>query len=76
MNQIVLNGKELSKRIEEQLKEKVAYFKEKTGKVATLATIIVGEDSASQTYVRMKGNACQRIGINSLKVELDKSTTT
>ena len=76
MSQIILNGKELSKKIEEELKEKVAYLKEKTGKVATLATIIVGENPASQTYVRMKGNACQRIGIDSLKVELDKNTTT
>ena len=76
MSKIILNGKELSKKIEEELKEKVRYLKEKTGKVATLATIIVGEDPASQTYVRMKGNACERIGINSLKIELDKNTTT
>lgn len=76
MSQIILNGKELSKKIEAELKEKVAFLKEKTGKNATLATIIVGEDPASQTYVKMKGNACQRIGINSLKIELDKKTTT
>ncbi len=76
MNPLVLNGKELSKKIEEELKEKVAFLKEKSGKTATLATIIVGDDIASQTYVRMKGNACERIGINSLKVELKKETTT
>ena len=68
MQPIVLNGKELSKKIEEDLIKKVEKLKEKTGKNATLATIIVGDDLASQTYVKMKGNACDRIGINSLKI--------
>lgn len=76
MQAMVLNGKELSKKIEEELKEKVLKLQEKSGKNATLATIIVGSDPASQTYVRMKGNACRRIGINSLKVELKEETTT
>lgn len=76
MSTIILNGKELSKKIEEDLREKVEILKEQTGKVATLATIIVGSDPASQTYVRMKGNACKRVGINSLKVELKEETTT
>lgn len=76
MSALVLNGKELSKKMEEELREKVAKLKEKTGKTATLATIIVGEDPASQTYVRMKGNACARIGIESLKIELNYNTTT
>lgn len=76
MSKLVLNGKELSKKVEEELKEKVEILKEKTGKNATLATIIVGSDPASQTYVKMKGNACKRVGINSLKVELKEETTT
>lgn len=76
MSATILNGKELSKKLEEELKEKVAKLKEISRKTATLATIIVGEDPASQTYVRMKGNACARIGIQSLKIELDYNTTT
>jgi methylenetetrahydrofolate dehydrogenase (NADP+)/methenyltetrahydrofolate cyclohydrolase len=76
LNQVVLNGKELSKKIEQNLKEKVSFLKEKTGKVPMLATIIVGDDSASQTYVKMKVNACERVGIKSLKIELDKSIKT
>jgi len=76
MQPLILNGKELAKKLEEELKEKVTELKEKTGKNATLATIIVGNDPASQTYVKMKGNACARVGINSLKVELDEETTT
>lgn len=76
MSIVVLNGKELSKKTEEELKEKVAILKEKSGKNATLATIIVGDNPASQTYVKMKGNACERIGIKSLKIELKENTST
>ena len=76
MEQIILDGKELSKKIEEEIKNKVLYLKEKTGKVATLATIIVGRDPASLMYVKMKNNACSRVGINSLKIELDENIST
>ena len=76
MEQVILNGKELSKKIEMELKERVTELKEKSGKNATLATIIVGDNPASQTYVRMKGNACERIGVNSLKIELPHETQT
>lgn len=76
MQQLVLNGKELSKKIEEDLKIKVEKLKKKSGKEATLATIIVGDNPASKMYVKMKGNACERVGINSLKIELSESSTT
>ena len=76
MQQLVLNGKELSKKIEEELRRKVQMLKEKSGKEATLATIIVGNNPVSQMYVKMKANACERVGINSLKVELKEDTTT
>jgi methylenetetrahydrofolate dehydrogenase (NADP+)/methenyltetrahydrofolate cyclohydrolase len=46
------------------------------GKIPVLATILVGEDPASATYVRMKGNACRRIGMESRKIELPPITTT
>jgi methylenetetrahydrofolate dehydrogenase (NADP+)/methenyltetrahydrofolate cyclohydrolase len=41
-----------------------------------LATILVGDDPASATYVKMKGNACQRVGMDSLRIELPSTTTT
>lgn len=71
MNRI-LDGKALSKLIEAELKEEV----KKLTHVPSLATIIVGEDPASQTYVKMKGNACERVGIVPLKFELPESSTT
>lgn len=73
---IILNGKQLSKIMEAELSERVSVIKEKTGITPVLATIIVGEDPASVTYVRMKGNACRRVGLEPLKVELPEETTT
>ena len=74
---IILDGKALSKKLEEELTHRVARIKEKSdGKPPILATILVGDDPASATYVRMKGNACKRVGMESLKVLLPEETTT
>ncbi len=74
---LVLEGKNLAKSIEESLKPRVAVVIAKSGgKIPVLATILVGEDPASATYVRMKGNACRRIGMESRKIELPPITTT
>ena len=52
-------------------------LKEKRGGIVpVLATILVGADPSSATYVRMKGKACERVGMESLKVELPEETTT
>jgi len=77
MAAVVLDGKALSKQIEASLTERVAKLKEKTGgRTPILATILVGEDPASATYVKMKGNACSRVGMESKKVLLPETTTT
>jgi methylenetetrahydrofolate dehydrogenase (NADP+)/methenyltetrahydrofolate cyclohydrolase len=76
MSAIVLDGKQLSRQIEADLATRVAHLKEKTGRTPILATILVGADPASATYVKMKGNACRRVGMDSLKVELPAHTTT
>jgi len=73
---ILLDGKKVSLDTEQKLKERVKALKEKNGFVPILATILVGDDPASATYVKMKGNACERIGMNSIKVELPSSTST
>lgn len=73
---IILDGKSLSQSTEKDLAERVELIKKKIGKVPVLATILVGKDPASATYVRMKGNACERIGMDSLKVELPSNTLT
>lgn len=72
----ILDGRALAATIEEDLKQRVQTLKDHTGRTPILATILVGDDGASATYVRMKGNACRRVGMDSIKVELPQSTTT
>lgn len=74
--QLVLNGKVLSAMIEDDLRKRVLRIIEATGRVPVLATIIVGENPASVTYVRMKGRACERIGLEPRRVALPEETTT
>ena len=73
---IILDGKSLAKSTEEEISKRVELVKNKTGITPILATILVGEDPASATYVKMKGNACERVGMGSLKIEQPESTTT
>lgn len=75
MTAIILDGKELSKISEESIKQRVADLSEKAIK-PTLATILVGNDPASETYVKMKRNTCARVGMESIAVELPETTTT
>lgn len=76
MSAIVLDGKSLATKIEAELTTRVAALKARSGRSPILATILVGADPASATYVKMKGNACARVGMSSLKVELPETTTT
>lgn len=74
---LILDGKALSKATEASVKERVDAYKEKhDGKVPLLATILVGSDPASATYVKMKGNACGRVGMESRRLEMPETTTT
>ncbi len=77
MTTILLDGKALAKKFEQELSERVAVLKAMgRGEPPTLATILVGDDPASATYVKMKANACERIGMRSLSVVLPQDTTT
>ena len=73
---IVLDGKSASEATEKDLSQRVQLLRQKKGIVPTLAAILVGSDPSSATYVRMKGNACKRIGMNSLTIELGGDTST
>jgi len=77
MAAVILDGKTLSKQIERSLAERVAKLKERPGgRTPVLATVLVGDDPASATYVKMKGNACRRVGMASKAVRLGVETTT
>lgn len=75
---MVLDGKAYAKELEAELQARVEQLKKKTGseEPPILATILVGADPASATYVKMKGNACRRVGMESLRIDLPEETTT
>ncbi len=77
MTAVILDGKQVAQLTEEQLNKRVETLKEKSdGRTPVLATILVGDDPASATYVKMKGNACRRVGMESMAIELPASTRT
>jgi len=77
MTCMILDGKAVSIAAEETFKQRALVLEKLSGgKKPILATILVGADPASATYVRMKGEACKRVGIEPLKIELAESTTT
>jgi len=75
MSSKILDGKGLALIAEEEIKIKVSELKD-LGVIPTLATVLVGVDPASATYVKMKQNACARLGMQSIAIELSKETTT
>ncbi|MFT6052036.1 MAG: methylenetetrahydrofolate dehydrogenase (NADP+)/methenyltetrahydrofolate cyclohydrolase [Halioglobus sp.] len=77
MSALILDGKAVAAHTEAELLTRVERLKSGAqGKTPILATLLVGDDPASATYVKMKGNACRRVGMESLKVEMPSSTTT
>lgn len=72
---VILDGNRVAAEMKESLKDRISHLSEK-GIVPCLATILVGDDPSSATYVRMKGNACKRLGIQSIRVDLPKNTST
>ncbi|HEB7542197.1 TPA: bifunctional methylenetetrahydrofolate dehydrogenase/methenyltetrahydrofolate cyclohydrolase FolD [Campylobacter coli] len=70
----LLDGKALSAKIKQELKEKNKILKE-NGVQTCLAVILVGNDPASQTYVNSKAKACEECDIKSLVYRLDENTT-
>ena len=71
----ILDGKALSKQIRQELAEETAEFIQDSGVVPGLAAVLVGEDPASQVYVRGKEKACHLIGIESKFERLPEDTS-
>ena len=71
----LIDGKLISAQIRAEIKEEVAAFEEERGFVPGLAVVIVGENPASQVYVRNKARACAEVGFYSEVHELSASTT-
>ncbi|WP_252380656.1 bifunctional methylenetetrahydrofolate dehydrogenase/methenyltetrahydrofolate cyclohydrolase FolD [Desulfovulcanus ferrireducens] len=71
----ILNGKETAAQIRQELKEEIAQLKSQAGRAPGLAVILVGEDPASQVYVRNKEKACAEVGIISKGFHLPAEIT-
>ena len=71
----ILDGKALAQLAEEDIKVNVSNLKKRVSPLHW-QLILVGVDPASATYVKMKQNACARLGMDSIAVELSKDTTT
>ena len=69
-----LDGKATAAAIKAELRERVAVLRT-AGVIPGLATVLVGADPASQSYVRMKHRDCEEVGIESIRVELPQDAT-
>lgn len=76
MSALILDGKALAKSREQQLQAAVKKFQDGGGLQPVLATILVGDDPSSATYVQMKINACARVGMGSRFIRLPAAATT
>ena len=72
---IIIDGKQTSLNIKEEIKEEIARLKVETGRAPGLAVVQVGENPASKVYVNSKVRTCEAIGIHSEKYLLDKDSS-
>ncbi|MBO6052334.1 MAG: bifunctional 5,10-methylene-tetrahydrofolate dehydrogenase/5,10-methylene-tetrahydrofolate cyclohydrolase, partial [Clostridia bacterium] len=70
----IIDGKRISAAVREEIKNRAAALTERTGIVPGLAVIIVGENPASQVYVRNKKKACEEAGFHSVVIEMPEDT--
>ena len=70
---IKIDGKAFSQTVLEKIREEHSQLKEKYGKPAGLAVVIVGNNPASQVYVKNKIRACENVGFYSENIELDEN---
>ncbi len=71
----IIDGKQISAQVKEQVKIQTLELKEKYGITPGLAVVIVGDDPASRVYVNNKKKACEAVGFKSEEYALDKNTT-
>ena len=71
----LLDGKALSQKIKEEIAQEVEQIKNNGGKIPHLAAVLIGEDPASEVYIRNKVQSCEMVGFKSTLVKRDSSTT-
>jgi len=75
MTATIIDGQAVAAEIRARIKDEVAELKARKGIVPGLATVLVGDNPASQTYVRMKGRACEEVGMRSVGHKLPATAT-
>lgn len=70
---MIIDGKTISNKLKEGLKEEIEQLKVNYGRSPKLAVILVGNDAASQVYVRNKERACSKVGIENLLIRKDET---
>lgn len=75
MSATIISGTDIAKQMREEIANSVKELKNKTNKAPGIAVVLVGENPASQVYVRMKEKACEEVGINSFQHKLSKETS-
>ncbi len=71
----IIDGKALSEKVLKEIEKEHSELEKKVGRKAGLAVIIVGENPASQIYVRNKIKACEKVGFHSETIRLDENIT-
>lgn len=71
-----MDGRGLAREILAETAQRAARLRAATGQAPTLATVIIGDDPASRTYVRMKEKRCAEIGLRAVQIDLPRGTTT
>lgn len=72
----LMDGAAVAQRSLHDTRTRVSAYRETSGRTPRLATVLVGDDPASHTYVRMKVNRCRQVGIDSLRRDLPAESTT
>jgi methylenetetrahydrofolate dehydrogenase (NADP+)/methenyltetrahydrofolate cyclohydrolase len=72
----LMDGAAVAQRSLDETRDRVAAFRAATGRMPRLATVLVGDDPASHTYVRMKVNRCHQVGMESVRRDLPAASTT
>lgn len=72
----IIDGKETAKQIRKEIRTRVAAFKEQHGFCPKLSVILVGNDPASEIYVRNKENACIKVNMDAETIHMPVTTTT
>ncbi len=75
MNSQILDGQRVAEEIKDNVRNRVYEYEQAYNEPITLATIIVGNDKASKTYVKMKSKACREVGIHTMEYILPEFTT-